>query len=170
MLTRGWAISPAGVGSCKIEPAVGSRTAVAVNNPSSVITRQDDRRRSPLLPTPHPSHPVRHMPILTEVTPAIFDPDSRRQTTDASAGYLTPDATNKERQDAKRACSTRRTPQMLTTRQYGQKIMITGHANCSLQYNADLTIARESPWRPSTAFYRGGSVLAFPGDNHDIKW
>ena len=93
--------SPAGVGRCKIEPTVCSRTAITVNNASLVITRHDDRRRSPLLPTPYPSHPGRNMPTLTEVTPAIIDPDSRRQTTDASAGYLTPDATNKERQDAK---------------------------------------------------------------------
>ena len=99
------------------------------------------------------------MPTLTEVTPAIIDPDSRRQTTDASAGYLTPDATNKERQDAKRACSTRRTPQTLTTRQYGQKIMITGHANDSFQYNADLAIARASQWLQSRALYRGWSVV-----------
>ena len=159
MLTRGWVISPAGVGRCKIEPAVGSRTAMAVNNPSSVITRHDDRRRSPLLPTPHPSHHGQHLPTLSEVMPAIIDPDSRRPTPDASAGRLIPDATNKERQDAKRACSTGSMPQtQTTTRQCGQKTMITGHANDSFQYNADLAIAQASPWLPSSALYRGWSV------------
>ncbi len=163
MLTRVWVISPAGVGRCKIEPTVCSRTAITVNNASLVITRHDDRRRSPLLPTPRPSHPGRHVPTLTEVTPSILDPDSRRQTIDASVGHLIPDATNKERQDAKRAGSTGCTPQTQTTRQYGQKPMITGtgHANDSFQYNVDLAIARGSPWPPSPALYRGWSVFHF---------
>jgi hypothetical protein len=160
MLTRGWVISPAGVGRCKIEPTVGSRTAIAVNNPLPVITRHDDHRRSPLLLTPHPSHPGQHMPTLSEVTPAIIDPDSRRPTPHASAGRLIPDATNKERQDAKRACLTGSMPQTQTTTcQCGQKTMITSHANDSFQYNANLAIARASPWLQNTALYRGWSVF-----------